>query len=145
MTDHLTPRERSELMRRIRSTGTLPEAVVEEIIRRTRRAYRVQDETLPGTPDFSIPRIKVAVFVHGCFWHRHWCPRGKSHPSTRHSFWNAKFNVNIRRDRRMQRALRRQGWSVTVIWECQTTAKNRDRLERRLRHFFYNARIKNVR
>src|SRR5262249_41709699 len=102
------------------------------IIRRYGLRLRLHVTALPGSPDIVIDSAKTVVFVHGCFWHRHSCARGKSRPATRSAFWLAKFGDNVRRDRRSARLLRKSGWRVVVVWGCQVTRTNRLRLEGRL-------------
>lgn len=132
MADLLSKRQRSELMARIRGRNTSPERVVRGIIRHAGFKYRLHAAKLPGSPDIVVESARTVIFVHGCFWHRHSCPRGVSCPATRTEFWQTKFAQNIRRDRRTARALRRMGWSVIVVWECQTASANRLRLSSRL-------------
>ena len=78
---------------------------------------------LSGSPDIVFPARRAAVFVHGCFWHRHLGCRAASTPKTRADFWSAKFAANIERDQRVAGALQRQGWSVHVVWECGTSPR----------------------
>lgn len=96
--------------------------------------FRLHRRDLPGRPDVVLSRHRAAIFIHGCFWHRHACPRGRSEPSTRRTFWRAKFAGNVDRDRRAVQALRREGWRVLVVWECQTG--DVERLRVRLARFF---------
>lgn len=115
MTDVLSPKERSELMSRIRSRDTLPE----RILRRTLRARGIRYRSgagLPGNPDVVLPGRKVAVLVHGDFWHG--CPRHYVAPKTRAAFWAKKLAANRERDRRVARQLHSRGWCVVVLWEC---------------------------
>lgn len=132
MVDTLTPKQRSSLMGRIRPTCTQPELAVASFL--SRHGFKVERNVrgLPGSPDFALPHLKVVIFVHGCFWHRHSCRAGKSLPSTRRRFWSAKFADNIRRDRRTAARLRRLGWRVYTIWECQIRPAHRDKTMRRL-------------
>jgi DNA mismatch endonuclease, patch repair protein len=106
-------------MAKIRPSGTRPEEIVAASLCSARYRFTQNDPRLPGTPDFLLPRSKLAIFVHGCFWHRHHCRRGQSKPSTRPGFWNRKFSANIRRDLKAQSALRKLGYRVIVVWECQ--------------------------
>ncbi len=121
MSDVLTPTQRSFNMSRIRGKDTAPEMVVRRLVWSMGYRYRLHGPGLPGRPDLVLKSRKVAIFVNGCFWHRHHCPRGRSTPSTRAEFWRAKFEANRQRDRRNLRRLRAMGWTVLVIWECQTT------------------------
>lgn len=106
-------------MSRIKSSGSVLEQGVEDLLRRLRFRFETQVGQLPGKPDFVLTRRTVAIFVHGCFWHAHSCRRGQSTPSTRREFWIAKKAANIARDRREQAALRRLGYRVLVLWECE--------------------------
>ena len=111
---------RSELMRRVRGKDTTPERAVRRVAHALGYRFRLHRRDLPGTPDLVFPRLRRAIFVHGCFWHRHeGCVRTTT-PKTRAAYWREKFEQNLRRDRRNLAALRRLGWSVLVVWECQT-------------------------
>lgn len=119
--DTLTADQRSELMSRIRAKDTRPEKRVRRLLHRLGYRYRLHASDLPGRPDLVFRPRRKAIFVHGCFWHRHeGCPRNQV-PKTRRKFWVNKLDGNVRRDRRNQAALRDQGWRVLVIWECETT------------------------
>jgi len=96
--------------------------------------YRLHVRSLPGAPDLVFPRLRKVIFVSGCFWHMHTCGRCRI-PATRRSYWVAKLKRNAARDKRVQRALRRAGGSVLVVWECQTAAGRRERLRARLMRF----------
>lgn len=134
--DPLSEQQRSDLMRKIRSKGTHPEEAVARILRSMRYRFATQDSFLPGTPDLVLVRHKVAVFVHGCFWHRHRCRKGRSMPSTRTAFWRKKLEGNKTRDAANRRKLRRLGWDVLTIWECQI--RDPDKLKQRLVRFLGN-------
>lgn len=111
---------RSELMRRVRGKHTKPERAVRRVAHALGYRFRLHRRDLPGTPDLVFPRLGRAIFVHGCFWHRHeGCARTTT-PKTRAAYWREKFEQNMRRDRRNLAALRRLGWEVLVVWECQT-------------------------
>lgn len=77
------------------------------------------DQSLPGTPDFVLPKMDAVVFVHGCWWHGHGCERGRRTPKTNRAYWAGKVERNRRRDRRVARELRVLGFSVWTVWECQ--------------------------
>lgn len=124
--DPLSKEQRSALMGRIRSTGTKPELAVASVLKSQRYCFVSHESTLPGTPDFVLPRRKLAIFVHGCFWHAHTCQRGRSMPKTRPAFWERKRRANVRRDRAARAALLRQGYRVLVLWECK--AKDRSQI-----------------
>lgn len=131
MTDTLTPQRRSWLMSRVRGKDTKPEIIVRQVAHAMGLRFRLQRKDLPGRPDLVFPKYRLAVFVHGCFWHRHEGCSKASTPKTRADFWNAKFEANVVRDRMTQRRLEEMGWRVAVIWECDT--RDRAGIERRLR------------
>jgi DNA mismatch endonuclease (patch repair protein) len=111
---------RSALMARIGQKHTTPELAVRKLLRQLGYRYRLHDRRLPGTPDIRFPGRRKVIFVHGCYWHRHkGCARSTT-PKTRRAFWNEKFEANIKRDRRNIRALKKLGWDVLVVWECES-------------------------
>lgn len=123
MTDHLTPDRRSWNMGRIRNQNTKPEIAVRSILHGMGYRFTVngpKNKQLPGKPDIVLPRYGTVIFVHGCFWHRHKGCKETTTPKTRTEWWQAKFDGNVERDRRNQRALRKMGWKVLVVWECET-------------------------
>jgi DNA mismatch endonuclease (patch repair protein) len=110
---------RSRIMRSVRRRDTTPEIAVRRALHRLGFRFRLQRKDLPGTPDIVLPRWKTAIFVHGCFWHRHsGCPKATT-PRTRVEFWRQKFEANLARDRRIEAALRGKGWKVVTVWECE--------------------------
>jgi DNA mismatch endonuclease (patch repair protein) len=111
---------RSALMARIRGADTKPELLVRRAAHALGYRFRLRRRDLPGSPDVVFPRLKVALFVHGCFWHRHKECRRTTMPKTRTEFWSAKFEDNIRRDRRVAAELEALGWRCEVVWECET-------------------------
>ena len=121
MTDILKPKDRSALMSRIRGVDTKPELVVRRALHALGYRFRKHVGTLPGRPDVVFSRRRAAVFVHGCFWHRHGCDKTYS-PKSREQFWQAKFAGNVERDRRDQQRLADDGWRVFVAWECEIEA-----------------------
>lgn len=126
-------RARSEMMRSVRTRNTAPEASVRAILDDLRLPYEQNVRSLPGSPDMVIGRKRIIIFVHGCFWHGHrHCLKGVTRPKTRASFWSAKIDGNVLRDRAQARRLRRSGWSVLTLWECQCARPNevRRRIER---------------
>ena len=120
--DTLSQQDRSELMRRVRSRDTKPEMRVRRIVHGLGYRYRLHARDLPGKPDMVFRPAKKAIFVHGCFWHRHpGCSRSRTPRSPeRRSFWESKLEGNVVRDRRNLEDLERDGWRVLVIWECET-------------------------
>ncbi|MCC5786732.1 MAG: DNA mismatch endonuclease Vsr [Phycisphaerales bacterium] len=119
MADTLTPEQRSRCMSKVRSKNTAPERLVAAELRARGIRCRRHAKNLPGAPDFVVTRAKIAIFVHGCWWHAHNCPRGSRTPKTNRRYWSQKIARNVTRDRRAARELRAQGWSVWTIWECR--------------------------
>jgi len=106
----------------VRQRGTRPELLVRQALAALGHRYRLSNRDLEGSPDMANRRQGWVVFVHGCFWHRHGCRRGSTKIRKNREFWNQKFAANIARDRRAASALRRRGWRVVTVWECQTTS-----------------------
>ena len=115
----VTP-ERSAQMALVRSLDTKPEMRVRRAAHKLGLRYRLHVRSLAGCPDLVFPGRKAVLFVHGCFWHRHPGCCATRTPKTRVGFWEEKFAQNIERDRRARRELRRLGWKVLTIWECET-------------------------
>ncbi|MFO0900236.1 MAG: very short patch repair endonuclease [Pirellulales bacterium] len=134
MPDTFSAAERSRIMAAVKSRDTTPEMVVRRLVHGLGYRYRLHARDLPGTPDLVLPRHGKIINVCGCFWHLHGCPRCRI-PSSRRDYWVAKLERNAARDRRVNRALRRAGWSVLVVWECQTRRERLDSLERRISRF----------
>jgi DNA mismatch endonuclease (patch repair protein) len=130
--DTLTPEKRSRLMGKIRDKDTKPEWIVRRLVHSMGFRFRLHRKDLPGGPDLVFPAMSKVIFVHGCFWHRHRC-RLTTTPKTNVRFWNTKFSENVLRDKKNIRRLKRAGWAVLVIWECQT--RNAAFLEKRLAEF----------
>lgn len=124
MADVLSPGERSACMAAIRSRDTVPEMRVRRLVHGLGCRFRLGGCGLPGKPDLVLRRHRTVIFVHGCFWHQHNCSDGRL-PLTRKSYWHPKLVHNVRRDHKNSRILRRMGWRVITIWECQTAAPNR--------------------
>jgi DNA mismatch endonuclease, patch repair protein len=119
--DRLTPSHRSWNMSRIRGKDTKPEVRVRSALHRMGYRFRLHSRNLPGKPDIVLPKHATVVFVHGCFWHRHPGCRFAYTPKSRIEFWQAKFDRNVERHREVEEQLEELGWSVVVIWECETT------------------------
>ncbi|PXW64642.1 T/G mismatch-specific endonuclease [Chelatococcus asaccharovorans] len=122
MADTLTSERRSWNMSRIRGRDTGPELVLRSLLHRAGFRFRLHAKQLPGRPDIILPRYRTAIFVHGCFWHRHPGCRNATTPSTRREFWQAKFDGNVSRDARNQAELEAAGWTVLTVWECELKA-----------------------
>ena len=128
--DVFSTAKRSEIMRRVKSEGTRPEAVVGALLAAYRLRILEHPAQLPGKPDFAVPSRKLAVFVHGCFWHNHSCPQAAL-PASNDEYWRLKIERNRKRDRRVRDQLRRAGWQTAVIWECRLL-RHPDAVARRL-------------
>jgi len=120
MVDKVSKEVRSKMMAAVKGRDTGPEKLVRSMLFREGFRYRLHRRDLPGTPDIVLPRYRMIVFVHGCFWHGHDCPKGRQRPKTRPEFWNIKLDGNIARDRASQAALTAKGWKVFTVWTCQT-------------------------
>lgn len=123
--------DRSEVMRRVKGRDTGPEKRVRAALRSLGAAgYRLHRRDLPGRPDIAFIGQRKAIFVHGCFWHGHDCPRGARAPKSNAEYWRAKIARNQTRDASAVAALQDAGWSVLVLWECEI--KSEETLIRRL-------------
>src|SRR5258708_939446 len=119
-------------MRQIRSKDTKPEMAVRSLVHRLGYRFRLHRDNLPGRPDLVFPRLRKVIFVHGCFWHQHArCIDGRI-PKSRNSYWIPKLQANTERDKRQQTNLRKLGWHVLVVWDCETV--NAAKLAMRLRN-----------
>ncbi|KQP24791.1 hypothetical protein ASF27_11790 [Methylobacterium sp. Leaf102] len=124
MVDRLTVEQRRLNMSRVRSKGTSPEIAVRRILHSLGYRFRLHRRDLPGTPDIVLPRHRVAVFVHGCFWHGHQCQLFRV-PATRTKFWTTKIETNRRRDAIAKTSLISDGWRTMCIWECAVRGRGR--------------------
>lgn len=125
-------------MARIGSRDTAPELAVRRALHRMGYRFRLCRPDLPGRPDVVLPRYRMIFLVHGCFWHRHSRCRFAYMPKSRVEFWRAKFEANVTRDRKVRRELQDRGWTVQIIWECET--QDPVKLDSRLRKAFRPAR-----
>lgn len=119
MADFLTPAERSTRMSRIKSRDTVPEIALRKALHALGLRFRLDNRKLPGKPDIILPRYRAAVFVHGCFWHRHQGCKVATTPKSNTEFWIQKFDRNVSRDARVTGELEALGWRVFVVWECE--------------------------
>ena len=133
--DRLSPEQRSANMRAVRRSDTAPEMAVRRLLFRAGYRYRLHDGALPGRPDIVFNGRRKVVFVHGCFWHGHECPRGRL-PKSRVDYWRARVDRNRQRDGRVLAELALVGWEALVVWECETRAE--EELTRRLAQFLSN-------
>jgi len=118
MTDIVDPTTRSRMMAGIRGKNTKPELVLRRALHAKGLRFRLHSKNIIGAPDIVFPMYAAAVFVHGCFWHRHFGCRYATTPSTRSDFWEAKFAANVARDNSVRSALLGTGWRVATVWEC---------------------------
>lgn len=133
MADVFSAAKRSEIMSRISGKDTAPEISVRRLLHAMGYRFRLHSKDLPGKPDIVLPRHRKIVLVHGCFWHSHaGCPRAAL-PTSNEEFWEKKINGNRARDQRVRRDLKKAGWDVLVLWQCQL--KNVDALTRCLVRF----------
>ncbi|MEN5170533.1 very short patch repair endonuclease [Brevundimonas pondensis] len=119
MTDVFTPEKRSAVMRRVKGRDTAPEMKVRRMLRTAGIGYRLGGCGLPGRPDVVMKGRKVVIFVHGCFWHGHHCPRGARKPKANAVYWLAKIEGNRARDASVAATLTDAGWRVLTVWECR--------------------------
>jgi DNA mismatch endonuclease (patch repair protein) len=119
MTDVFDPAKRSAVMARVKSRDTKPELLLRRLLTGLGARYRLHRKDLPGSPDVAMPGRRLAIFVHGCFWHGHDCPRGSRVPKANRDYWLAKVARNVARDARNVADLTAAGWRVETVWECQ--------------------------
>jgi DNA mismatch endonuclease (patch repair protein) len=117
----------------IRARHTRPELAVKKALSQAGFRYGQQSKKLPGRPDFALSRVRCAIFVHGCFWHRHPGCKYAYTPKSNVKFWLDKFDANLRRDKAVRKALRSAGWRVLTIWECRVNERGLARLIRSLK------------
>lgn len=141
--DRLSKRERSALMASIRGDSLRPEAALKGRLGRMGLRFSANDKSLPGSPDIAFRRRKLAVFVHGCFWHG--CHAHYRKPKTNRAFWASKAESNRRRDARARRRLNRMGWRTMVVWEHEIrgdAAGAAERVAKKARPRSWHRRIK---
>ncbi len=119
MTDVFSKGKRSWIMSRVRGADTRPERIIRSFLHTKGFRFRLHVSKLPGKPDIVLPKHKTLIFVNGCFWHGHRRCRRASIPTTRTAFWRRKILGNMTRDKHVQRLLRKKGWEVLTVWECQ--------------------------
>jgi len=119
MVDHVSVEKRSQIMRAVGSRNTRPEMLVRSAAHRLGLRFRLHDRTLLGTPDMVFRKKRIVIFINGCYWHRHEECAKATVPKTNRQFWLAKFESNIERDTKNYAALRKNGWRVVLIWQCE--------------------------
>ena len=119
MADRISPEHRSWNMSRIKGKDTKIEVMVRQYLFHYGFRFRKNDKRYPGKPDVILPKYKTAIFVHGCFWHRHEGCKLATTPKTRTEFWMEKFAKNVANDKKHYEELQKMGWNVIVIWECE--------------------------
>ncbi len=117
--DTRTPQQRRRIMQAVKSRNTGPEMIVRRLLHGMGYRYRLHRKDLPGKPDVALVSRRKAIFVHGCFWHGHGCPKGRL-PKSHLDYWGPKLAENGKRDKKKEERLRSLGWSVLVIWQCET-------------------------
>lgn len=132
MADRVSQAVRSKIMASVGTRDTGPEVMLRKRLHRLGYRYATHTAKLPGRPDLVFPALGKIVFVHGCFWHGHSCRWGRL-PKSRPEYWRPKIDVNRKRDARMTRKVRRLGWSVLIVWQCQL--RNLDRAVQRVARF----------
>ena len=135
MSDPFTPAERSAVMRKVPGKGSSAEIKVRKALTALGVRYRLHRKDLPGSPDVVMAGRRLALFVHGCFWHGHDCARGARVPKANRDYWTAKVGRNRARDVAAGAALEAKGWRVETIWECDL--KDRDALAARVRGLLF--------
>lgn len=124
MTDVFTKKKRSQIMSQISGKNTKPELAVRKTLFQLGYRFRLHDKTLPGSPDIVLKRIKTAIFVNGCFWHKHDCGKNVS-PNENPVFWSKKLKENVNRQKTNITKLKLLGWKPLILWECQINKSNR--------------------
>lgn len=130
MADKFSKKKRSEIMSKIRGEETIPEIAVRQFLFSKGFRFRKNIKSLSGKPDIVLPKYKTVIFVHECFWHGHKNCNAAKLPETRKAFWKNKIASNVERDKRNYKELKKSGWKVVTVWQCQI--KNKNRKEKRL-------------
>jgi DNA mismatch endonuclease (patch repair protein) len=134
LTDNLSYEQRAAVMRRVKGQNTSPEITVRKLLRAEGKiGYRLHRKDLPGKPDIAFVSRKLAIFVHGCFWHGHDCARGQRIPKSNREYWITKIAKNKARDSVNQGILRKNGWKILIIWECEIKSMA---ITEKINHFF---------
>lgn len=118
MSDILSPEQRSKNMSAIHSKNTKPEVYLRKLLFAEGYRYRISEKSIPGHPDIFLRKYNTAVFIHGCFWHRHEGCKYAYIPKSRFEFWQKKFDDNVRRDAAVKDELKKHGIKCLIVWEC---------------------------
>lgn len=132
--DRITKKQRSWNMSRIRNKNTQPEKAVRKILSELGYKYGLHSKKLAGKPDIVISKERKAIFINGCFWHQHRGCKRRAMPKTNRSYWQNKLRRNVEKQKTDIKKLKKLGWKVKIIWECE--AKNQNKLIKRLKNFF---------
>lgn len=134
MTDRISQKKRSDVMRLVRGKNTSPERRLQRMIRTLGYRFSTHSSVLPGKPDIVLTALRKVLFLHGCFWHGHQNCKRAVRPASNVAFWNKKLDANIARDRRSLRLLRASHWRAKVVWECSLRA-NEENIKRAVQRF----------
>jgi len=132
--DTLTKEQRSERMSRVKGKNTTPEIFVRRLVFSLGYRYRLHVQTLAGKPDLVFKKIKKVIFVHGCFWHLHKCNKYRI-PKTRLGFWLQKLESNYQRDKKNLHILRKGGWKILTLWECELITTKKEKIKHKIESF----------
>ena len=138
MPDIFAPEKRHEIMQNVKTKNTAPEIKLRSLLHKNGFRFRVNRKDLPGKPDIVLPKYRAVIFVHGCFWHGHDCPRGQR-PQTNADFWNQKIDRNVIRDKSDVSLLESLDWRVLIVWECEIKKKNEAVLLSRVKEFLLHS------
>lgn len=146
MADTLSPEQRSKNMSAILSKNTKPEVYLRKLLFAQGYRYRIAEKSVAGHPDIFLRKYNTAIFVHGCFWHRHQGCQYSYIPKTRTEFWQKKFDTNVKRDAYVREKLREQGTKCLIIWECTIKKMQKDKnvetvIFSQIRHFLQNSEL----
>ena len=119
MTDTVSKKIRSKIMSSVSGKNTKPEILLRSLLHRAGYRFRIHSQHLPGKPDIYLPKFRTVIFVHGCFWHRHVGCKKTTTPRSNKKFWDQKFRDNKARDARNERLLKKSGFTVLTVWECE--------------------------
>ncbi len=135
MADVFSPSKRSLIMSKIRSKGTSAEKAILSIISTKRLKYDLYNSSLPGKPDFVFPKKKKIIFAHGCFWHQHKNCNRATKPKSHKSYWLPKLENNMKRDKKYYKDLKKMGYKILIVWECEIKKTETEKLEAKISKF----------